>query len=320
MKRALVVGINSYQRLKTLNGCVNDATNIERLVSRNQDGSQNFDTKLVTSESHGEISRKDLRAWVDDLLKHPADVAFFYFSGHGTATNLGGFLCTSEAGRYDEGFPMQDLLTMVQKSEIKEVVLILDCCQSGALGEIPALSSSSVTIREGVSILTASRGDQSAYEENGAGVFTSLVCDALAGSAADLLGTVTPAGVYAHIEQSFGAWDQRPLFKSFVSRSTPLRKTGPKISLDYLLQIIDLFPRSDFVFSLDRSYEETEREFAKAENVAKFKSLKKLQTVGLIQVNRTPDPDLYWACLEEKSCQLTALGKFYWHLVKSKKI
>lgn len=319
MKRALVVGINDYKKAKTLHGCVNDARAIEALIARNADGTKNFDTKLITSESHGPILKKDLKKQIVELLDQPADMAFFYFSGHGTATNLGGYLCTSEAESYDEGFAMQELLAAIRSSPIKEVVVILDCCQSGALGQIPALDSNAATIREGVSILTASRENQSAIEVNGSGIFTSLVCDALAGSASDLLGTVTPAGVYAHVEQSFGAWDQRPLFKSYVSRSTPLRKAGPKVHLDVLLHLTNLFPKADTVHQLDRSYEHTERT-AKEENVAKFKLLKKLQTVGLIQVNRGPEPDLYWACLENKSCQLTALGKFYWHLVSAKKI
>ncbi|MGE4131428.1 MAG: caspase domain-containing protein [Bdellovibrionales bacterium] len=319
MKRALVVGINAYRKQKHLSGCVNDAKNIEALIARNADGTRNFDTKLVTSDTHPEIYKKDLKKMVIELLEQPADMAFFYFSGHGTATNLGGYLCTFEAEGYDEGFAMQELLAAIHDSPIKEVVVILDCCQSGALGEIPALGNNATTIREGVSILTASRENQSAMELNGVGIFTSLVCDALYGSAADLRGTITPAGVYAHVEQSFGAWDQRPLFKSFVSRSTPLRNAGPRIGHDLLAKITELFSKPDALHVLDKSYEQSERA-ARPENVAKFKTLKKLQTVGLIQVNRGGDPDLYFACLESKSCQLTALGKFYWHLVRAKKI
>jgi len=319
MKRALVVGINAYRNAKTLNGCVNDAKNIESLISRNSDGTKNFDTKIITAEGSQEILRRDLKKLMIELLEQPAEMALFYFSGHGTATNLGGYLCTSEAQSYDEGLPMQELLEAIRSSPITEVVVLLDCCQSGALGQIPALGSNVTTIKEGVSILTASRENESAMEVKGSGIFTSLVCDALSGSASDLMGIVTPAGIYAHVEQSFGAWGQRPLFKSYVSRSTPLRKTGPKISHENLLKIVDLFPKADSVHSLDRSYEHTEKT-AKEENVLKFKTIKKLQTVGLIQVNRGPEPDLYWACLEDKSCQLTALGKFYWHLINAKKI
>jgi len=215
---------------------------------------------------------------------------------------------------------MQELFAYINNSPVKEVIVILDCCHSGALGRIPALQSSTISIREGISILTASRESESAVEINGSGVFSSLVCDALSGGAADLAGVVTPAGVFAHVEQSFGAWEQRPLFKSYVSRSTPLRKTKPKIDFSHLRVLPQLFSEATTIFQLDRSYEETEKDFARPENVAVFKRLKKFQTVGLVQVNREPDPDLYWACLEEKTCQLTPLGRFYWHLAKAGRI
>lgn len=319
MKRALIVGINDYEKISPLRGCINDAKNMNNLVSKNGDGSPNFDVKLVTSEGGEKITKKEMKAALTELLTKPADMAFFYFSGHGTATNLGGYLCTYETDRYDEGFAVQELLTLINQSPIKEIIVMLDCCQSGSLGNIPSIGSGTTTIKEGVSILTASRENESSMEINGAGIFTSLVCDALSGSAADLLGTITPAGVYSHVEQSFGAWSQRPLFKSHVSRSTPLRKTTPKIDLTVLRKITALFANSDVIHQLNPSYEHTEKK-AIPENVEKFKMLKKLQTVGLIKINREPDPDLYWACMENKSCQLTALGKFYWHLVNASKI
>lgn len=319
MKRALVIGINEYTHANQLRGCVNDANNIAALISRNADGTKNFDTKILTADNGKTINVKEMKKVISELFAQPADMAFLYFSGHGTATNLGGFLCASDAEKYNEGVAVQDILTQINSSQIKEVVVVLDCCQSGTFGQVPVLNNNAASIREGVSILTASRENQSAIEVNGSGIFTSLVCDALDGSASDLLGVVTPSGVYSHVEQSFSAWEQRPLFKSFVSRSTPLRKAIQKIDVAKLLSLKSLFMQADDIFHLDPSYEHTERK-AKPENVEKFKVLKKLQTVGLIKVNREPEPDLYWACLENKSCQLTALGKFYWHLVNANKI
>lgn len=319
-KRALVIGINEYEKIKPLRGCENDAKNIAALISKNADGSPNFHTKTLTSENGNKVTRRDVKAAVIDLLSKEADMAVLYFSGHGTATNLGGYLCAYDTQAYDEGFPMQELLSLINQSPIKEIVVILDCCQSGALGEVPSLGQNGISsIKEGTSILTASRGNESAMEVNGAGIFTSLVCDALSGSAADLMGTVTPAGVYSHVEQSFTAWDQRPLFKSYVSRSTCLRKAAPKIEASLLRQMPGLFGAADRHHQLDPSYEHTHKS-AKNENVQKFKLLKKLQTAGLVTVNRAGDPDLYWASIENGSCQLSPLGRFYWHLASSGKL
>ncbi len=319
MKRALAIGINHYEKISPLSGAVNDAEKMAALISKHEDGSPNFDTKIVTSDNK-QITKKIMKSLLTDLLTKSADMAFFYFSGHGTCTNLGGYLCTYEADQYDEGFPVQELLVLINQSPIKEIIVMLDCCQSGSLGAIPALSSGITVVKEGTSILTASREDESSIEINGSGIFTSLVCDALSGSAADLLGIITPAGVYSHVEQSFGAWEQRPLFKSYVSRSTALRKTIPKVGLETLRTITSLFSAQDTIINLDPSYEHTQTELAKPENVAKFKLLKKIQVVGLVKVNREPDPDLYWACIERCTCELTPLGKFYWHLVNARKI
>jgi uncharacterized caspase-like protein len=316
VKRALVVGINHYQHASALNGCINDAQKIHALISKNANNSPNFDSKLLTSDTQ-QITTTSLKGKLDELLSKPADMAFFYFSGHGAASNLGGSLCTYEAKKYQEGVSMQEVLTYANNSPVKEVIIILDCCFSGAFGNIPALSNHQVSVREGISILTASRDSESSIEINGSGIFTSLVCDALEGGAADLRGIVTPAGVYSHVEQSFGAWEQRPLFKSYVSRSTPLRTAKPPIDVQLLREISNLFHKPENTFALDPTYEETEKR-AVPENVKKFKQLKQLQTVGLVHVNGYAD--LYWASMNSSSCQLTALGRFYWNLVNAGKI
>ena len=61
-------------------------------------------------------------------------------------------------------------------------------------------------------------------EQGGGGVFTRLVVAALQGGAADLRGHITPGSIYAYVDQALGAWDQRPIFKTNVTRFTSLRK------------------------------------------------------------------------------------------------
>jgi hypothetical protein len=78
-----------------------------------------------------------------------------------------------------------------------------------------------------MTILTASSADQYASEENGRGVFTELLVDAMNGAAANLVGDVTPGSVYAHIDQSLGPWEQRPVFKTNVKSFVSLRHAAP---------------------------------------------------------------------------------------------
>src|SRR6516164_11754868 len=92
MRRALTVGVDDYAKAP-LSGCVKDAAAIEGLLSKHEDGSPNFDCMLVTAPS-GQVTRKSLKKQVEELFQHEADVALFYFSGHGTANNLGGYLVT----------------------------------------------------------------------------------------------------------------------------------------------------------------------------------------------------------------------------------
>src|SRR5690606_22430537 len=119
--------------------------------------------------------------------------------------------------------PMNELLQIANNSPARNKVLILDCCHSGILGNL-APNEDKAVIKEGMTILTASSAEQYAIEEKGSGVFTSLFIDAMNGSASNLVGDITPGSIYAHIDQSLGSWEQRPIFKTNVTSFTTLRK------------------------------------------------------------------------------------------------
>ena len=87
------------------------------------------------------------------------------------------------------------------------------------------------------------------------GIFTSLVYSALNGGASDVIGNVTVASLYTYVDQALGSWDQRPLFKSHVSKLIPLRKCKPEIELDILRLLPKYFSSPTYEFSLDPSFE-----------------------------------------------------------------
>jgi hypothetical protein len=243
MRRALCVGIDEYE-FGQLAGCANDAQRMRAMLSTHQDGSPNFDcrTLIAPQGQKGLVTRGVLREHLQRLFKDPADVVLFHFSGHGTVNNLDGYLVTQDAARYDEGVAMSDVLKLANDSKAKEVVLLLDCCFSGQLGNPPAIDNAKAFLREGISILTAGRGDQPSLEAGGGGVFTSLVVDALDGGAANLLGAVSAPAIYAFVEAALGAWDQRPLFKAHVSSVLELRCCTPPIERVLLRQLPTFFP------------------------------------------------------------------------------
>ena len=199
----------------------------------------------------------------------------------------------------------------------------MDSCHSGIAGNPPNVRDGAF-LSEGTTILTASSEEQYASEEDGSGVFTTLLVDALSGSAANILGDITPGSVYAHIDQSLGAWEQRPIFKSNVRNFVSLRKINPLISLKDLRKITTFFPNPGYEYMLDPTYEpETKGRDAGMpdpikENTETFAILQKFNRLGLLVPIDVPH--MWNAAMENKPCKLTALGEFYRRLVEKGRI
>ena len=315
MKKALIVGINDYPS-SPLSGCVNDANALGAILESNGDGSPNFGVRKITCP-HTDITRPILREAIEQLFAGDSNMALLYFSGHGYIKSTGGYLVTTDAKKYDEGVSMDDVLSLANQSKAKNKVIILDCCHSGAMGTPSLSGNSTAQLSEGMSVLTASRNSEVAFEVNGTGVFTSLLIDALNGGAADIRGNITPSSVYAYVDEALGAWDQRPIFKTNVTSFSPLRIIQPKVSFDTLRKITQYFPTPDAEHPLNPTYEDTEPK-ADPENVKIFKDLQKFQSVGLVvPVNAE---FMYFAAINSTSCRLTALGYQYWRLVNEKKL
>lgn len=320
-KRALIVGINHYDRISSLNGCVPDATAMEEVLSRHGDDSPNFDCRLLTSPGPNPITRGFLRQQWRELFQDFRGDVLFYFSGHGTPTEVGGYLVTQDGTLDDPGLAMNDLLTMANDSQARTVLLILDCCFSGSVGNPPGLQAgnleSRAVLREGVTILAASRASQVSMEVGGHGVFTNLVLGALRGGAADVRGRVSAASIYGFAEAALGAWDQRPLYKSHAARLEPVRLCAPKVHDAHLRELPKYFPQPDHEYQLDMTYEETNGA-AKREHVAIFKKFKRFQIAGLLMPKI--GEDLYWVAERSGHVRLTDLGEFYLQLVKDGRI
>ena len=148
--------------------------------------------------------------------------------------------------------------------------------------------------------------------------------DALNGAACDLVGTITPGAVYAHIDQSLGPWEQRPLFKTNVKEFVSLRRVPAPISLEYLLRLTEFFPRAGMKLALDPSFEpELDGRPPGVpppdpDNTAKFDVLRQYNRVNLLVP--VDAPHMWHAAIGSKSCKLTALGEHYRRLVEKNRI
>ena len=323
MRKALVVGIDHYTRISRLFGCVNDAHSVKAVLERHADGTPNFGVKLLIGTSSSDaVTRADIKDHVAALFRDEAEIALFYFAGHGHVEAAGGYLCGSDASRGDDGLALSELITLAHGSRAQNKVLILDSCHAGAAGEHPRSSLSELS--EGMTILTASTSEQYASEESGAGVFTTLLVDAMNGAAGNLVGDVTPGSVYAHIDQSLGPWEQRPVFKTNVKNFVSLRRVQPPISLEDLRRLSEHFPTSDYVFPLDPTYEPEMRGRPEGapdpvpEHCNVFAALQRLNRVGLVRPEGASH--MWHAAIESKGCRLTVLGVHWRSLVVRQRI
>ena len=307
VNRALLVGIDDYRHHRALSGCVADAAALVRLLARHEDGTPNFACRTAL----GTVLREDLLSALDSLLAPGADFALLYFAGHGSSAHGDVALVTTDGRGSTPGVLFREVLDRVAASPVKEVVVILDCCFSGGAGTVALLDRSAAVLRPGFSILTASRGDQVSLESAGRGLFSSYLEAALDGGAADVLGHITVAGVYAFLSESFGAWDQRPTFKANVERLHDLRRCRPAVPPETLRALTDWFPTPHHVFPLDPSYE-PETPPSHPAHEAVFAQLQACRASKLIEpVGRR---HLYHAAVESAGCRLTPLGRHYWHL------
>jgi hypothetical protein len=363
-KRALLIGIDYYESMPDLSGCVEDATALRAVVQRNEDGSPNYDCRLLVNPGGPLITRDLLRAEWQRLFANFSGDILFYFAGHGSPTESGGALVTHEGVAHDPGLPMDDLLALANASAAQEVLLILDCCHSGSLGDVaPPLSSGrapggaggaggtggtgrrqtapprgvergrssparslerlerrveqQAQLREGVTILAASRSSEAAMETGIRGIFTALLLAALTGGAADVRGNVSAAAIYAFIEQALGAWDQRPLYKSYASTLAPVRRCEPHVTDTLLRQLPNYFASEDHRYQLDPTYEFTHPSHT-PEHVAIFDAFKLYRDARLLRP--VQDKDLYFAALNATAVALTPLGRFYWRLAQQGRI
>lgn len=316
-RKALLVGINRYKD-SPLNCCINDVDELNSIINRDLDGKILYSTETLKDFA---ATKENILEKVIDLFGGTGDTALFYFSGHGMDNENDGVLVTVDYDVNDYGIAMKEILEIANKSKYTNKIIILDCCHSGFMGNFGIIGDKSY-LNDGVVILTASRKEQFSIEVNGHGMFTNLLIQALRGSAADILGRITPGSIYNFIDQSLGEWGQRPLFKANVSKFINVVEVEPKIELKILMKIAEYF-KFDNKFHLNPSFEKTNYKnsshknlppYCNELNVKIFTDLQLFNRFGLVKP--ADGIDMYFAAMESKYCELTELGKHYVELIK----
>lgn len=322
MRKALVVGIDNYAQCP-LHGCCNDAEAIADILESNDCGSPNFQIRLEKNVS----TKSQLRRMIEECFSGDSDIALFYYSGHGSIDSIGGYLVTPDYSPHDPGVSLDDILVIANNSNCRNKVIILDSCFSGFMGSFNTAGQNTAVINEGVTILTSSRSSETSLEVNGHGLFTSLLLEALSGCAADITGNITPGGIYAYIDKALGPWQQRPVFKTNVTRFTSLRNVTPQVDISTIRKLCAYFADENSEYPLDPSFEPTNapnimheivQPYADPINIRIFSDLQKLESIGLVVP--VGEDHMYFAAMKSRACALTAIGKQYWRLVHDRLI
>jgi hypothetical protein len=327
VKRALFVGIDDYPTVGDLSGCVADATALEEILSRNSDGSRNWHTSSVTSDTE-HVTRDRLRGLISELFANPRNTdLLFFFAGHGGQTPWGAELVTQDATENSLGVSMNDLLTLANGSPARSVTLILDCCFSGDLGNPPGFQADAVAqsfrldkavLQEGVTVMAASRSTEVSQESAGHGAFTRMLLDGLEGGATDHRGRTTALSLYGYISAAFDAWSQRPVLKTHLTEPVVLRIGPPWLDEGLLRQLPDLFPSADYRLQLTPAHEGEGRPLPPGNpgtpEQQVFDYLGRLRNANLVTTDEGRAH--FWVALESGYVYLTPLGRYFWGLAK----
>lgn len=336
-KKALIIGLDTYQseEIEDLSWAVTDAEAIGKLLAHNGDvppdenPTPNYECQVLLDkmEDGSPISWAALRKTCTDFFSEDNEQSLLYFSGHGILTPFGGLLCTSDAIPHDWGIPMAEVMQMTVDSNARDILLILDCCYSGDMGN-PSIFKNGDNplslLKENTTVIAASRFNQEAIEDGGHGLFTAAVLDALEGGAADHMGWVTAPSIYAYVERRFAGIAHRPVYKCHSNQIDVIRQCMPLIERLKLLELVSHFPSVNYKYELDPEYEPEDehgycREPVNHEKVAIAHLFKEYRDAGLLKPS-TPGEQLYWTARRNHTVELTNRGREYWNLVKDGKI
>ncbi len=260
---AMLVGLNEYEdraNYGQLQVCVKDVNAIrENLVAGGFDPAR---IRLLTDQTDEKPTRAKILAAFQSLANaaEPDDLLLFYYSGHGDQTDGESYLVARD-GQYlvlpDTAVPVSKIKQIMEQSQARAKVMILDACHSGVdMGGKGAQPMSAEFIRrvfeeaEGLAILAACKQGQLSYEWRAqeCSVFTHFLLEALSGQAdRDGKGFVTVQDANRHVINGVKLWaSQRNVTQ------TPTIQYGA--AGDIILAMVP--PRADKIISAYRVKEE----------------------------------------------------------------
>jgi uridine kinase len=236
---ALVIGIAKYDNFNNLPKTVNDAAQITQLLSQHgRFDVQPLPGKLIESDNCWQVTPdkkltgQELGQALNTFLLEKAKgaEALIYFAGHGfeATSNTGvkkGYLATFDCAKDGvKAIAFDDFNTLISKSQLSSLVVLLDCCYAGSLLERSFINSSFPVFNSKTDycLITASRAFERAREDAEGGIFTQAVLKGLASSQADeATGEINVNDLISFISRELKDSGQEPIYMG-GGRSIPL--------------------------------------------------------------------------------------------------
>ncbi|MEH2031105.1 MAG: SUMF1/EgtB/PvdO family nonheme iron enzyme [Nostoc sp.] len=201
-KVALLIGVSEYEPgLSPLPNAVNDVEAMQRvLVNPEMGGFAEADVKVLKNPQRQEMENAIYELYANCQKD---DLVLFYFSGHGVTVESGDFYFSTSITRKNQGkliptsaVAATNVHSWMNHSKSKRLVVILDCCFSGAFAKgLTVKDGGTIDLQqhlggEGRAILTASTSTQYAFESDGLelSVYTHYLVEGIEKGAADIDG------------------------------------------------------------------------------------------------------------------------------------
>ena len=289
-KYALVIGIDEYQS-PSLKKLTTPAKNAE-LLARKLELDNNFHVTRFPKIWIKDDTRKEEGYW--EVASRKSDMpdeekptsknlgvvlkeffdraeksdALIYFSGHGLMVedDLGqknGYLAALNSSPNGENaLPLRSLNQLAQKSQVNNLLILLDCCHAGALiEEFPGFG-----VKTHYSIITACRPFEKAYEVPGKySVFAQALLEVLSEEYARN-NIITTFDICEHIKRSLSQSSQEPIWlpasRSFdIVRYSSLPAANKSLICPY--PGLNSFTRSQTLFGREKLIKEIKEKLCK---------------------------------------------------------